>query len=376
MSKQTLLRGTVLAAMSLTTSLSKAKKQKNDEFYTQLPDIENELRHYTEHFRGKVVYCNCDDPRVSKFFHFFSYNFERLGLKKLIAACYKNQERDLFSRHDSERAIWLEYKGNTKGGRVPDVGDIGISEFAGDGDFRNSEGIELLNQADIVVTNPPFSLFREYVAQLVEYDKKFLIIGSQNAIGYKEIFPLIKDSRLWLGYGFKSGNAYFKTNANEHYASKSYFDKTTGLVKFRNVCWFTNLDHAKRHEELILYKRYSPEEYPKYDNYDAINVDKIAEIPMDWDGVMGVPITFLNKHNPGQFEIVGITKTWFGAATKTYLPQVQVSMSGKRSEVTKLNDGAALQIDGPIEKTHYMVDGKHYVQAYARILIRGMNFRQ
>ena len=317
MSKQTLLRGTVLADMSLNKSLAKAKQQKNDEFYTQLSDIENELRHYSDHFRGKVVYCNCDDPRVSNFFHYFSYNFERLGLKKLITACYKNQERDLFSRHDSERAIWLEYKGSAKGGRVPDVGDIGIREFERDGDFRSAECIELLKEADIVVTNPPFSLFREYVAQLVEYDKKFLIIGSQNAITYKEIFPLIKDSRLWLGYGFKSGNAYFKTNANEHYTSKSYFDKTTGLVKFRNVCWFTNLDHAKRHEELILYKRYTPEEYPTYDNYDAINVDKIAEIPMDWDGAMGVPITFLDKYNPEQFEVMGITDRDDNSGLKT-----------------------------------------------------------
>ena len=177
--------------MSLNENLRKARRQKNDEFYTQLSDIENELRHYTEHFRGKTVYCNCDDPRVSNFFHYFSYNYERLGLEKLVAACYRNQERDLFSRHDSERAIWLEYKGNTKGGRMPNIGDIGVREFKGDGDFRSAECIELLKQADIVVTNPPFSLFREYVAQLVEYNKKFLIIGNKNAITYKEIFPLI-----------------------------------------------------------------------------------------------------------------------------------------------------------------------------------------
>ena len=185
--------------MSLNENLRKAKRQKNDEFYTQRSDIENELRHYTGRFPGKVVYCNCDDPRVSNFFHYFSHNFERLGLKKLITACYRNQERDLFSRHDSERAIWLEYNGNTKGGRVPDVEDIGVHSFEGDGDFRSTECIELLKQADIVVTNPPFSLFREYVAQLVQYGKQFLIVGSQNAVTYKEIFPLIKDNRMWLG---------------------------------------------------------------------------------------------------------------------------------------------------------------------------------
>ena len=361
--------------MSLNKNLQSAKRQKNDEFYTQLADIENELRHYGEYFRDKVVYCNCDGPRISSFFHYFSYNFERLGMKKLISACYKNQQRDLFSRHDSERAIWLEYEGNTKGGRVPDVEDIGVREFEGDGDFRSLESIKLLKQADIVVTNPPFSLFREYVAQLLEYGKKFLIVGSRNAITYKEIFPLIKGNRIWLGYGFNNGNAYFKVADVERYESKPYFDETTGLVKFRNVGWFTNLDHAKCHKELILYKRYSPEEYQAYDNYDAINVNKTAEIPMDWDGAMGVPITFLDKWNPDQFEIVGITKTWFGAATKTYPLQLQISTSGKRSEVTKLNDGPTLQINGPIEKTYYIVDGTAYEQKYARILIRNRNLR-
>ena len=308
--------------MSLNENLRNARRQKNDEFYTQLSDIENELRHYSRHFRGKVVYCNCDDPRVSNFFHYFSYNFERLGLKRLIAACYRNQERDLFSRHDSERAIWLEYKGNAKGGRVPEVRDIGIREFEGDGDFRSAECIHLLKQADIVVTNPPFSLFREYVAQLVEYGKTFLIIGSKNAITYKEIFPLIKENRVWLGYGFSNGNAYFKAADVERYERKSYFDDATGLVKFRNVGWFTNLDHAKRHEELILYKRYSLEEYPTYDNYDAINVDRVAEIPMDWDGAMGVPVTFLDRYNPEQFEVMGITDrdNNSGLKTKEYAP--------------------------------------------------------
>lgn len=233
--------------MSLNQNLQRAKREKNDEFYTQLSDIENELRHYTGHFAGKVVLCNCDDPRVSNFFHYFSYNFERLGLKKLIIACYKNQDRDLFSRHDTERAIWLEYKGNTKGGRVPDVEDIGVHAFEGDGDFRSAECIELLKHADIVVTNPPFSLFRGYVAQLVEYGKKFLIIGSKNAVTYKEIFPLIIENRVWFGYGFSNGNAYFKVADVERYESKSYFDE----LQLASACWHVTIEHSMAIVELV-----------------------------------------------------------------------------------------------------------------------------
>ena len=311
--------------MTKNKNLHLAKAAKNDEFYTQLSDIENELRHYTEHFRGKIVYCNCDDPRVSKFFHYFSHNFERLGLKKLITACYKNQNRDLFSRHDSQRAIWLEYNGNSKGGRVLDVEDIEVHAFERDGDFRSADSIELLKQADIVVTNPPFSLFREYVAQLMEHGKKFLIVGSQNAITYKEIFPLIKDDRMWLGVTPKGQDMLF--DVPEGYAQElvatakegSAYRVVEGVIKGRlgNGAWFTNLDHAKRHEKLILYKRYSPEEYPAYDNYDAINVDKTTEIPMDWDGAMGVPITFLDKYNPEQFEVMGITDRDNNSGLKT-----------------------------------------------------------
>ena len=287
-------------------NLNAAKTAKKDEFYTQLVDIENELKHYKEHFRGKTVLCNCDDPRVSNFFHYFSYNFEQLGLKKLITTCYKNQERDLFSQHNSERAIWLEYNGDKNGNRIPDPEEIGINYLKGDGDFRSAECIELLKQADIVVTNPPFSLFREYVAQLMEYDKKFVIIGNVNAISYKEIFQLFKENKLWFGYGFHSGNAFFKiTVGDKTNYSHGVYDESTGLVKFRNCHWFTNIDHKKRHEDLILYKQYSPEEYPKYDNYNAININKTGDIPMDYDGVMGVPITFLDKYNPEQFEIVG-----------------------------------------------------------------------
>ena len=273
---------------------------------TQLSDIENELRHYRRQFRGKTVYCNCDDPRISNFWQYFALNFRQLGLKKLITTCYRNQNMDLFSRHDSEQAIKLEYDGYREGENVPRPEDIGITYLDGDGDFRSSECIEILKEADIVVTNPPFSLFREYVAQLVEYDKKFLIIGPWNSVTYKEIFPLIRDNRLWLGRGFNAGNAYFGVSPELGKSfAKGVYDAGTGLAKFRNVTWFTNLDHAKRHEDLILYKRYSPEEYPKYDNYDAIDVKRIADIPEDYDGVMGVPVTFLDKYNPDQFEIVG-----------------------------------------------------------------------
>ncbi len=190
-------------------NLHAAKRGKKDEFYTQLTDIENELYHYRYHFKDKVVYCNCDDPRVSNFFRFFSKQFEFYELKKLITTCYKNQQPDLFSSHDSERAVYLEYEGDQDGNNRPDSHEINVRHLQGDGDFRSQECIELLKQADIVVTNPPFSLFREYVAQLMKYDKKFLIIGHQNVITYKEIFPLIKDNKIWLGYGFKGDSLPF-----------------------------------------------------------------------------------------------------------------------------------------------------------------------
>lgn len=287
-------------------NLHKAKKNKKDEFYTQLSDIERELKHYRKHLKGKVVYCNCDDPRVSNFFHYFSYNFEKYGLKKLIATCYKNQNMNLFSQNDSEKAIYLEYEGDKNGNNVPDPEEIGIKELKGDGDFRSKETIELLKQADIVVTNPPFSLFREYVAQLVEYDKKFVIIGHQNAIKYNSIFKLIKDNKLWLGYGFKGGAAHFINKHYEDYATAT--DRKEGMIRVSGVVWFTNLDINKRHEDMILYKNYygNEEEYPKYDNYDGININKTKEIPQDYEGHMGVPITFMNKYNPDQFEILGI----------------------------------------------------------------------
>ena len=326
--------------MSKNINLRAADRNKKDEFYTQLSDIENELKHYREHFRGKTVLCNCDDPRVSNFFHYFSYNFEQLGLKKLITTCYKNQKRDLFSQHDSERAIWLEYTGDHNGNRVPDPEEIGINYLQGDGDFRSAECIELLKQADIVVTNPPFSLFREYVAQLMEYGKKFIIIGNQNAITYKEIFTYIKSNQMWLGYKF--GDMSFKVPSYFEPRATRYWQDETGQ-KWRsmgNVCWYTNLDIQKRHEELVLWKTYHPDEYPHYDNYDALEVCPVANIPSDYYGVMGVPITFLDKYNPDQFEIIdGI---------------------GRYSMLT-----------GPTEETQgkYLTDvnGQH---KYARILIR------
>ena len=288
-------------------SLHAANRAKQDEFYTQLPDIEKELKHYRKHFRGKTVYCNCDDPTISNFYLYFKQNFEKLGLKKLITTCYKNRQIKMFSKHDSKTAARIEYVGN---GTEPT--ELQLKE---DGDFRSRECLELLKQADIVVTNPPFSLFREYIAQLVEYDKKFVVIGNKNAIPYKEIFPLIKGGKLWVGHTSMSQDLLFDVPiqyAQELLKNKklgSAYKIVDGIVKGRSQSiWFTNLDHKKRHEDLILYKKYSPDEYPKYDNYDAINVGKTADIPVDYAGEMGVPITFLDKHNPEQFEIIGMDR--------------------------------------------------------------------
>ncbi len=294
-------------AKSLNNNLKKAKAGKNDEFYTELTDIEKELRHYKGHFKDKVVFCNCDDPRISNFFHYFSYNFENLGLKKLITTCYKNQNSDLFSEHKSEKAIYLEYTGDKNGDRVPNPEEIGIINLNGDGDFRSSESIELLKQSDIVVTNPPFSLFREYVAQLVEYDKKFLIIGNQNNLTYKEIFNLVKDNKIWTGVD-NGGTKWFKVPDHYEIQTETRIKTENGQKYFSmgSIYWFTNLDNRKRHEDIILYKNYygNESEYPNFDNYNAINVNKVADIPIDYEGVMGVPITFIDKYNPEQFEII------------------------------------------------------------------------
>ena len=286
------------------TSLSNAKRAKNDEFYTQLSDIENELKHYKNHFAGKVVYCNCDDARKSNFFRFFQKKFKDYGLKKLVTTSYNE---------DGHGSV-LVYEGDTNGNGKLDDNEVKVSELKGNGDFRSEECIELLKEADIVVTNPPFSLFRDYIAMLVEYGKKFLVIGNQNAITYKEIFPLIKENKLW------TGNNMVKTFRVPQVTNKNCEVLPNGdiIAKFGSICWFTNLDIKKRHEEITLYKKYNEEEFPKYDNYDAIEVSKVCEIPKDYDGIMGVPITFLYRYNPSQFEIVGqmantsITETNFG----------------------------------------------------------------
>ena len=289
-----------------TKVLTEAKRAKKDEFYTQRVDIENELRHYKSHFAGKVVLCNCDDPRQSEFFKYFAENFEKLKLKRLIAVCYKSQDVDLFSQGDCERAIKQVYEGDKNGNMIVDDDEVGEFNLKGDGDFRSAECIEILKEADIVVTNPPFSLFREYVAQLVKYGKKFLIIGNQNAITYKEIFPLFKENKIWLGFGFRRNCAHFRSR---YVDVATDADHREGMIRVSGVMWYTNLDITKRHELLPLYKRYAQEEFPRYDNYDAIEVSKTADIPLDYDGVMGVPITFMDKYNPEQFEIVGATES-------------------------------------------------------------------
>ena len=283
--------------------LNTAKTAKKDEFYTQLSDIENELRHYRPHFKGKTVLCNCDDPRVSNFFKYFALNFEILGLKRLIATCYKNNEPDLFSMNTAEQAVYIIYEGDKNGNKVPDPSEMEVLPLQGDGDFRSAECIELLKQADIVCTNPPFSLFREYVAQLIKYHKKFLIIGNQNAIHYREIFPLFKNNQIWLGYGFHRNCAHFISRYQDTATDADHRD---GMIRVSGVTWFTNLEIQKRHEEIILYKTYNPADYPHYDNFDAINVDKTQDIPVDYDGVIGVPMTFMYKYCPDQFDIVGI----------------------------------------------------------------------
>lgn len=307
-----------MAPKSLNNNLKKAKAEKNDEFYTELTDIERELRHYKDHFKGKTVFCNCDDPRISNFFHYFSYNFENLGLKKLITTCYKNQEKDLFSNHKSEKAIYLEYNGDKNGDKIPNPEEIGIHKLEGDGDFRSPECIKLLKESDIVVTNPPFSLFREYVAQLIEYDKKFLILGNQNNFTYKDIFKLVKENKIWAGVD-NGGTKWFKVPEHYDITTETRIKTENGQKYFSmgSVYWFTNLDTRKRHEDIILFKKYEGNEnlYPTYDNYNAINVNKVAEIPSDYKGLMGVPITFIDKYNPDQFEIIGIDRVLVEEAT-------------------------------------------------------------
>jgi len=314
--------------------LNTAKSGKNDEFYTILSDIEKEMRHYTVHFKNKTVLCNCDDPRVSNFFRYFLNNFEKLRLKGLITTCYRNDKPDLFSQHKMDRGIYLEYSGEQKDRRLPDPKKVEPRNLKADGDFRSEECIHLLEKADIVVTNPPFSLFREYLAQLVEHRKQFLIIGNWNAITYRDVFRLIKEDKLWIGVN--SNRNFSGFIVPKHYplhGTEARVDEDGNRIISTNVtCWFTNIDLKKRHEELILYKTYNQREFPRYDNYDAIEVSKTADIPIDFNGVMGVPITFLKYYNPKQFEIVGsdyevkqgllrgiVRRGWTGKTDRAYL---------------------------------------------------------
>ncbi len=306
--------------------LAQAKDAKKDEFYTQLTDIEKELRHYTEYFRDKVVFCNCDDPYESNFFKYFALMFNKLGLKKLIATCYNGSPvsgnellLDFGDTVDDPKKVAYKVEIteviDTNGDGAINLADIQylmqndkniISILKGNGDFRSEECIKLLKEADIVVTNPPFSLFREYMAQLVKYEKKFLIIGNQNAITFKEIFPLIKENRLWLGLTMNSSNRWFQVPDSYEKYHKIENGKKYAFVA--GVVWWTNLNHNRRNEPLVLYKKYTPQDYPKYDNYDAIEVAKVTEIPYDYYGVIGVPISFLHKYNPEQFEIIKFRK--------------------------------------------------------------------
>lgn len=278
--------------MATNANLHKAKNAKNDEFYTQLTDVSKELMHYKQHFKDKIVFCNCDDPTWSAFWKYFHLNFSALGLKKLISTHYDKTEPT--------------YKMEYTGGDDNDI-EVGVkTPLEGNGDFRNQKCLNLLDEADIVVTNPPFSLFREYVAVLMKHKKKFIIWGNNNAITYKEFFPFFKENKVWLGY-LSNKTCVFRVDSEYKYDEKLTASINDGYKygKVPAISTFTNIDIDKRHEELVLCKNYNPDEYPKYDNYDAINVDKVTEIPCDYDGVMGVPITFMGKYNPDQFEIIG-----------------------------------------------------------------------
>lgn len=343
-------------AKSLNKNLTLAKSNKKDEFYTQLTDIAKELIHYKKHFKDKVVLCNCDDPRISNFFRFFSLKFEDFGLKKLIATCYKNTNPDLFSQHIEEKAVYIEYNGEMVD-NMPDYTRTHIKHLQGDGDFRSKECIELLKQADIVVTNPPFSLFREYLAQLIKYDKKFVIVGHQNAITYKEIFKLIKEDKIWLGFGFAGGAGHFINTQYEDYATAG--DHKEGMIRVSGVHWFTNLDIQKRHQDLMLYKKYTKEEFPKYENYDAINVDKTSDIPIEYDGVLGVPITFLDKYNPKQFEIIGLGISSSG---------IEIGVNPYKTEHKKYRK--EVQKRGAVDGDLYLIKNGIVEVPYARILIK------
>ena len=388
-------------------SLSAAKAAKNDEFYTQYYDIEREINAYLEFdpdvFRGKTVLLPCDDPEWSNFTLYFAQHFQTLGLKKLISTSYAPESKKYKipyqpSLFEQDAPQFDPNKTSVRGkifildhdidgdGRI-DFHDLEWRYLDGDGDFRSDEVTRLRDEADIIVTNPPFSLFREFLAWIFEADKKCLIIGNTNAITYKEVFPLIKDNSLWLGAtGFSTDMVFGVpegTVVPEAYKKKAEKMGYVGnYTRLGNSCWFSNLEHGRRHqplslmtmEENIMYSKHKDirgKGYAKYDNYDAIEVPYTDAIPADYDGAMGVPITFLDKYCPEQFEILGITKTWFGGANKVYPEQIQVSSSGKESRVTKLNDGAVLwHSEIPENETYYIVEERYYTQVYARVIIR------
>lgn len=394
--------------MASNSKLSEAKSKKNDEFYTQYADIEKEVNAYLEYdsdvFRGKTILLPCDDPESSNFTIFFAQNFERLGLKKLISTSYAVESKDIkgeyipseFEQNSplfdwaSTRVkgkIFVLEKDITGDGKI-NHSDLEWGYLKGDGDFRSEEVCQLRDEADIIITNPPFSLFREFLVWLIEGEKSFLMIGSMNAITYKEVFPLIKDNKLWLGATGNGSDMVFgvPVGAEVRESDKLKAERLGykgNYTRMGNSCWYTNLEHGKRHRPLELmtmednlkFSRHKDikgaSEYKKYDNFDAIEVPHTDAIPSDYEGTMGVPISYLDKHCPEQFIIVGITKTWFGAASKIYPQQIQIDKSGKESVVTKLNDGPVVELDQiPIGKTYYIVEGKQYAQLYCRILIK------
>ena len=379
------------------SQLANAKKVKNDEFYTQLADVENELRYYRKHFKGKTVFCNCDDPFESNFFKYFVLNFNRLGLKKLIATCYAtspiaNQQISLFdvlggdetNKNKPYKAVVTKIYDATGDGGIDmldvaelfKMGENELTELKGDGDFRSDECLELLEEADIVVTNPPFSLFREYVSTLIEHEKEFLIIGNINAITYKEFFPLIKENKVWMGASIHSGDRKFFVPEDYplNAAGCGIDEDGRRFIRVKGVRWWTNLDYRQRHEDLILIKKYNPEDYPKYDNYDAINVDITKNIPYDYNGVMGVPITFLDKYNPDQFEILGYTAKDMGYECHKFYEDLEQSLNGKPfvRNMKSARFSPMIRLDKRPKKTHYRasnVDG-YLLKTYGRIFIR------
>ena len=390
---------TYYPTMAKNSNLGAAKTAKNDEFYTQYADIQKEVNAYIEYnpdvFRGKTILLPCDDPEWSNFTKFFAQNFAFFGLKKLISTSYAIESKKYKTDwqptlFETENPLYNVEKSRVKGkiftlthdtnhnGRI-DINDLQWQYLEGDGDFRSAEVTALRDEADIIITNPPFSLCREFLAWIMEGGKQFLIIGNQNAITYKEVFPLIKENKIWLGKGFTGGAGHFISNYTD-YATAG--DHKEGMIRVSGVVWFTNIDHGRRHKPLQLmtmadnikfsrHKEIKDIGYPHYDNYDAIEVPFTDAIPSDYEGVMGVPISFLDKYCPEQFEIVMITKTWYGGASKTYPEQIQVDRNGKESKVTKLNDGPVIKVsEPPTDGTYYRIGNNYYIQQYARILIR------